>query len=99
MSSADVDKQQNFNFAIGLLPRLTIGGRGTIASRDGNDFARDLSASAQLLLLEEGLWWPAVAVGFQDIGGGAQQLPLELPDPEQELLWAGASNRRLRYRA
>ena len=73
MSSAEGDEQQNFNFAIGLLPRLTIGGRGTIASQDGNDFARDLSANAQLLLLEEGLWWPAVAVGFQDISGGAQQ--------------------------
>ena len=66
-----VDEQQNFSFAIGLLPRLTIGGRGTVAENEaGMDFARDISANLHLLLLEEGWWWPAVAVGWQDIGGG-----------------------------
>ena len=68
-----VDDQQNFTFAIGLLPRLTIGGRGTVAENEtGMDFARDISANLHLLLLEEGWWWPAVAVGWQDIGGGMQ---------------------------
>jgi hypothetical protein len=68
-----VDDQQNFNFAIGFLPRLTIGGRGTVAENEARmDFARDISANLHLLLLEEGWWWPAVAVGWQDIGGGMQ---------------------------
>jgi hypothetical protein len=68
----EVDAQQNFNFAIGLLPRVTIGGRGTAANpQEGPFLARDISASLQLLLLQEGLWWPAIAVGFQDISGGA----------------------------
>ena len=68
-----VDEQQNFSFAIGLLPRVTIGGRGTVANPDTGPFiARDISTNLQLLLLEEGPWWPAVAVGFQDLGGGAQ---------------------------
>jgi hypothetical protein len=78
-----VDIQQNFNIAIGLLPRLTVGGRGTVAADDDipseqtfrlnlqGDLARDISANAQLLLLQEGLWWPAIAVGWQDISGGA----------------------------
>lgn len=68
-----VDKQQNFNFAIGLLPRLTIGGRGTVVTNEaGEEATRDISANVQLLLLEEGAWWPAVALGWQDLGGGAQ---------------------------
>lgn len=66
-----IDDQRNFNFAIGLLPRVTIGGRGTWTT--AGESPRDISANAQILLLEEGPWWPAAAVGFQDIGGGAQQ--------------------------
>jgi hypothetical protein len=65
-----IDAQKNFSFAIGLLPRITIGGRGTVTSKDGRDQARDISANVQILLLEEGLWWPAVAIGLQDISGG-----------------------------
>src|SRR6516165_3942906 len=37
----------------------------------GNDLARDISANAQLLLLEDKSWWPGIAVGLEDIGGGA----------------------------
>jgi len=76
-----VDRQKNFNFAFGFLPRVTIGGRGTVATNThlpedptralGNDLARDISANAQFLLLEDKSWWPGVAVGLQDVGGGA----------------------------
>ena len=76
-----VDQQHNVNFALGFLPRVTFGGRGTVPTdtdlRDdptralGNDLARDASANLQLLLLEDKRWWPAIAVGVQDIGGGA----------------------------
>lgn len=65
----NINRQQNFSFAIGLLPRLTIGGRGTWADEES---PRDISANLQFLILQEGLWWPAVALGLQDIGGGAQ---------------------------
>jgi hypothetical protein len=69
-----VDDEQNFNFAVGLLPRVTIGGRGAVADNAelGRDILRDISANLHLLLLDEGAWWPAAAVGFQDLGGGAQ---------------------------
>lgn len=68
-----VDRQKTFNFALGFLPRVTLGGRGTVATdRDSDrDLARDLSANVQVLLLDEGGWWPAVALGVQDVGGGA----------------------------
>lgn len=68
-----VDRQRNFNFALGFLPRITLGGRGTVATDTvrGIDLARDISANLQLLLLEDKQWWPAVAVGVQDVSGGA----------------------------
>jgi hypothetical protein len=67
-----VDEQQNLNIAIGLLPRVTIGARGTVANAAGGvSLAGDISANLQLLLLQEGLWWPSIALGMQDIGGGA----------------------------
>ena len=52
-----------------------IGGRGTVADESGVDFiARDLSANVHVLLLEDESWWPAVAAGMQDIGGGLRFL-------------------------
>ena len=68
-----VNQQKNFNFAFGFLPRLTIGGRGTDARNTdtGTQIAGDISANAQFLLLEDKSWWPGVAVGLEDIGGGA----------------------------
>jgi len=75
-----VNRQQNFNFALGVLPWVTIGGRGTVATNThlmgtgpfgDNDIARDASMNLQLLLLEDDRWWPAVAVGLQDFGGGS----------------------------
>jgi len=68
-----VERQKNFNFALGFLPRLTIGGRGTVPTdAQGMDLAGDISANIQLQLLEDRSWWPAVAVGLQDVSGGAQ---------------------------
>jgi hypothetical protein len=67
-----VDRQKNFNFALGFLPRVTIGGRGTVATdATGMDIARDISANVQFQLLEDKSWWPGIAVGLEDIGGGA----------------------------
>ncbi|MGE3540323.1 MAG: YjbH domain-containing protein [Candidatus Tectimicrobiota bacterium] len=68
-----VDRQKNFTFALGFLPRVTIGGRGTVATpHEGEtDLARDISANVQILLLEDKAWWPSVAIGVQDISGGA----------------------------
>ncbi|MEM7233239.1 MAG: YjbH domain-containing protein, partial [Planctomycetota bacterium] len=66
------DGQQNYLFAFGLFPRLTIGGRGAVVDQRGREFLeRDLSANAQFLILEEEDWIPALAIGSQDIGGGA----------------------------
>ena len=69
-----VDRQKNFNFALGFLPRVTIGGRGTVATDTalrgvptralGDDLARDISANAQFLLLEDKRWWPGHRCGF-----------------------------------
>ena len=37
----------------------------------GRRFAGDISANAQFLLLEDKSWWPGIAVGLEDVGGGA----------------------------
>ena len=68
-----VNQQKNFNFAFGFLPRLTIGGRGTDARNTdiGKQLAGDISANAHFLVLEDKSWWPGVAVGLEDVGGGA----------------------------
>jgi hypothetical protein len=68
-----VNQQKNFNFAFGFLPRLTLGGRGIDARNTdtGAQLARDISANAQVLVLEDKSWWPGIAVGLEDIGGGA----------------------------
>lgn len=69
---ATVDRQHNFAFAVGLLPRLTLGGRGVVATNTdtGRDLARDISANVQLVLLKDQSWWPALALGAQDLSGG-----------------------------
>src|SRR6266446_287506 len=68
-----VNQQRNFTFAFGFLPRLTIGGRGTDARNTdtGTQIAGDISANAHFLLLEDKSWWPGVAVGLEDVRGGA----------------------------
>ncbi len=65
-----VDDEKTFNFAIGFLPWLTLGGRGTVVTADGRDIERDIAANAQILLLADRRWWPSVAIGFNDISGG-----------------------------
>ena len=67
-----VESEKTFNFAIGFLPWVTFGGRGTVADAIDRNLARDISANVELLLLQEGEWWPSVAVGLLDIGGGAR---------------------------
>jgi hypothetical protein len=59
--------QDNYFVSFGLLPYIEAGARLSEAPGE----ARDLSASAkvQLPLLPEG--WPLLAVGIQDVGGGA----------------------------
>ncbi len=66
-----VGSQGNFRFEFGLLPRISLGGRGTVATEQGTgrNLAGDLSANVQVLLLEDQRWWPAVAVGLQDFAG------------------------------
>lgn len=66
------DEQHDVLFAVGLLPRVTIGGRGTVVNQQGEDVHRDISANAHLLVLEEGDWWPSLGGGIYDIGGGSQ---------------------------
>ena len=63
-----VNQQKNFNFALGFLPHLTIGGRGTDT---GTQIAGDISANAHFLSLADKSWWPGIAVGLEDVGGGA----------------------------
>jgi hypothetical protein len=61
--------QQNYFVAVGLLPRVSIGLRGTVFGRSANrsaDCSCDLSESIQVQLLTEGDWRPAIAVGAQD---------------------------------
>jgi hypothetical protein len=67
-----VESEKTFNFALGFLPWLTVGGRGTVADARDRNLARDISANLEVLLLQEGSWWPSVAVGGLDIGGGAR---------------------------
>jgi hypothetical protein len=68
-SYSGLGTQQNYVVSIGLLPRVSVGLRGTVFGRDANrnaDCSCDLSESIQVQLLTEGDWLPAVAVGTQD---------------------------------
>ena len=66
-----VGRQGNFRFEFGLLPRVSLGGRGTVANEQGTgrSLGSDLSANLQVLLLDDSRWWPALAVGLQDFAG------------------------------
>lgn len=63
--------QNNGFFTVAFLPRLTLTARGSVRHSGQADdiFNRDESANAQLLLLEEREWRPALAVGLQDVNG------------------------------
>ncbi len=64
-----VESEKTFNFAIGFLPWMTFGGRGTAADVPGPGQPRHISANVELLLLQEGTWWPSVALGAMDFIG------------------------------
>jgi hypothetical protein len=70
--------QRNAFVGFGLLPRLSVVARGTsltaggaMVDATGRWGIRDRTASAQWLALDEGRWRPALALGFQDVGGNA----------------------------
>ncbi len=64
------DSAENYLFSIGFLPYFEIGGRFTEEHPDG---IRDLSANAkvQIPLPFESRYFPDIALGIQDIGGGS----------------------------
>jgi hypothetical protein len=64
-------QQRNAFVSFGFLPRLTLTGRGSVMDNAENLGMRDISASAQLLLLREAGWMPSLAIGAQDFGGAA----------------------------
>ena len=64
---------ENYHFALGLLPHLEISGRlaeldAYVGDRNG---ARDLSANVKFMLPRFYDWQPDIAVGVNDISGGA----------------------------
>ncbi|MBI4822136.1 MAG: YjbH domain-containing protein [Deltaproteobacteria bacterium] len=65
-----IERQGSFVFALGFFDFLTIAGRGVKAEGPGEDL-RDLSASIHARVLKEGEYWPSVALGMIDAGGGA----------------------------
>lgn len=69
------NRQDNYLFSVGLFNFLEIGGR--LTETFGNHRGRDLSASVKVSsgnLTKEYPFCPVVAVGIQDVGGGANQL-------------------------
>lgn len=65
--------QENYLLSVGLFSFFEVGGR--LAEAPGR--ARDLSASLKVTsapLTKEQAFWPVLAVGIQDIGGGANKL-------------------------
>lgn len=65
--------QDNYLFSIGLFDFLELGGRVTEAPGRG----RDLSASVKVTsapLTRGRAYWPVLAAGIQDVGGGANML-------------------------
>ena len=64
--------QDNYAFSLGLFSLLEIGGRIIEAPK----VARDLSANVKLNipLIPKTPYWPKLAVGFQDMGGGSRFL-------------------------
>jgi hypothetical protein len=66
-------RQDNYLFSIGLFDFLELGGRVTEAPGRG----RDLSASVKVTsapLTRGRAYWPVLAAGIQDVGGGANML-------------------------
>lgn len=63
--------QNNGFFTVAFFPRLPLTARGSVRHSGAEDdiFNRDESANAQLLLLEERGWRPALAAGRHDVSG------------------------------
>lgn len=64
--------QNNVLFGVGFLPRVSLVGRFSVrhTGDPAVDFnGRDKSANAQLLVMRQRGWWPALAVGAQDVSG------------------------------
>lgn len=67
---AEIEREGTFSFALGLFDFLTVLGRGTEGEGRGLDL-RDLSAGFHARVLEQGEYWPSVALGVTDVSGGA----------------------------
>ncbi|MBI2378484.1 MAG: YjbH domain-containing protein [Deltaproteobacteria bacterium] len=62
----------SFIAMIPMLPFLGFAGRGTITQPEGPvGGLRDGAANLHMLLLDDGAYWPAVAIGATDFAGGA----------------------------
>jgi hypothetical protein len=72
------DRQGNFLMSVGLFSFFELGGRLTeVPKADGSIGTRDLSASFKVTsapLTKDRAYWPVVAAGIQDVGGGANLL-------------------------
>jgi hypothetical protein len=71
-------RQDNYLMSVGLFNFFELGGRLTeVPKLDGSLGVRDLSASFKVTsapLTKEFPYWPVVAIGSQDVGGGANLL-------------------------
>ncbi|MBL0225423.1 MAG: YjbH domain-containing protein [Geobacteraceae bacterium] len=71
-------RQDNYLMSVGLFSFFELGGRLTEAPKqDGRMGIRDLSASIKVTsapLTQDRPYWPVVAAGIQDVGGGANNL-------------------------
>lgn len=68
-------RQENYLMSVGLFDFFELGGRLTEAP--GRENVRDLSASFKVTsepLTRGRAYWPVIAAGIQDIGGGANKL-------------------------
>ena len=70
--------EDSYMFSVGFFPFAELGGRLTLAPNihDNGDRLRDLSANFKFKLpfIPQGYHLPAVAIGMQDVGGGAKNL-------------------------
>lgn len=65
-------KAENYQFALGLLPHLEISARlAELPGLPGRSGARDLSANVKFMLPRLFRWQPDIAVGVNDVSGGA----------------------------
>lgn len=82
-------RQENYLFSVGLFSFCELGGRLTEApdTLGPGTSVRDLSGNVKVALpfLPKGGFWPAVAFGVQDIGGGARHLQTAYAVASEEL--------------